>query len=275
MGKEQLIQEYPFSKELEPRRSRCPVIVAVTDLGNDSSISQCRLKTLEVCLAYNIKPPEWIAINDVVFCNKVDAAFTILQQTAISIKEAIIIGVVDPGVGTKRKPVVIKTNKEQYFVGPDNGIFYPAAKRDGIAGVWQIDESHFSDSSVTFHGRDIFSPTAAEIACGVNPSTLGWPIDEQELVSLEFQPGQVIHVDQELGNVKIFGSIPEYPRSIILHHAEPLTIPFVRTYADVAIGQLLAYRGSDNLLEIAINQDNAALQLGYQVGDCLHIEWQI
>lgn len=276
MGKEQFIQEYPLNKELEPRRSRCPVIVLVTDFGNDSAKSQCRLKVLEECLVNNIIPPEWVAVNDVEPYNLVNAAFTILQQTATTnIREAIIIGVVDPGVGTERQPIIIRTKKEQYFVGPNNGSFSPAAKRDGIVSVWQIDESQFPNSSATFHGRDIFSPTAAKIVCGVDHNSLGWQISEQELIPFEFREGQVVQIDQKLGNLKIFGSIPENPRGITLHHSAPLEIPFVGTFADVEIGQLLAIKGSDKLLEIAINQDNAALQLGYRVGDCLHIEWHI
>lgn len=152
-------------------------------------------------------------------------------------------------------------------------IFVTDCGNDGAVGIWQIDESQFLDSSVTFHGRDIFAPTAAKIASGKHPDSLGRPISEQELIQFEFQPRQVVHIDQKFGNLKINGSIPEGPTGITLHHSAPLAIPFARTFADVEIGYPLALRGSDDFLEIAINQGNAAQQLGYQVGDCLHIEW--
>jgi S-adenosylmethionine hydrolase len=252
----------------------CPAIIQVTDFNDQASAVLCRLSALAIFAERRIRPPDWYPVNDVKPYSLINAAYILYRLTKWAPPETIFVGVIDPGVGTERRGVIIQTEKH-FLIGPDNGIFWPAARRDGITAIWQIYPEYHPRVSYTFHGRDIFSPAAAQIACGDDPSLIGRPLDRQELVPLDFRAGQVVHIDGTFGNYKIAGPIPDHPRTVILYHPTSLAIPFVNTFADVGRGELLAYSGSDEgFFEIAVNEGNAAERLGYRVGDCLRIEWR-
>jgi hypothetical protein len=255
-----------LGKEDSFRRSRFGAIVLVTDFGDDLAASECRLSLDRVFQENRIVPPDLITVNDVAPFNKVHAAFNLCRLSSVAPANTIFIGVIDPGVGTERKSVIVKTAKEHYFIGPDNGIFFPAANHEKITDIWQIDKTKFTDSSITFHGRDIFSPIAAKIACGLNTSALG--VNVNSLVELYFQSGQILHIDF-YGNLKVNQEIPIETSGLILQ--DKLTIPLVKTFEDVNMGQPLAYLGSSGLLEIAVREGNAAKFFGYKIGDCLNI----
>lgn len=250
----------------ELRHSEFGAIALVTDFGDDLAKAECRLALNVIFNEHRVIVPDLIAVNDVVSFNKVHAAFNLCRLANMAGPKTVFIGVVDPGVGTDRKGIILQTDREHYFVGPDNGIFYPAASEEGITGIWSIDESLFPTSANTFHGRDIFSKVAARIACGFDPSTLGEKADN--LVKLHFQSGQILHIDR-YGNLKVNLNVAEEGNKIVLHGE--LEIPFLRTFEDVEVGQPLAYLGSSGLLEIAIREGNAAKILGYNIGDCLEL----
>lgn len=229
--------------------------------------AECRLSLAEVFQPNKVIPPELIIVNDVDPFNKLHGAFHIWQLAKIAPQKTIFIGVIDPEVGTDRKGIVVQTEDNNYFIGPDNGILYPAVESKGINGIWEIDKEQFPNSSNTFHGRDIFSKVAAYIACGMIPDSIGFSIDN--MVQLRFQKSQIVHIDR-FGNLNIFDSNPNGTNSIVLSNG--LTIPIVKTFEDVEIGQPLAYLGSSGLLEIAIREGNASKSLGYKIGDCLEIQ---
>lgn len=259
--------EQQLGKDQAFRRSKFGAIVLVTDFGDDLAAAECKLSLTGVFQEHRIISPGLITVNDVAPFNKVHAAFNLCCLSRVAPPNTIFIGVIDPGVGTDRKSIVVQTEKEHCFVGPDNGIFYPAANNEGITGIWQIDNNQFPNSSTTFHGRDIFSKVAAEISCGINPESIGLPLDE--LVELKFGPGQIVHIDA-YGNLKINGDIPSGITNLVLLSIN-LTIPFATTFENVDVGQPFAYRGSSGLIEIAIREGNAAKSLGYKIGDCLNI----
>jgi len=180
--------------------------------------------------------------------------------------------VVDPGVGTARKAIVVKSKKEQYFVLPDNGLITPVADRDGIEGAHEITNPAWmigDKVSSTFHGRDIFSPAAAHLAANEN-WTLAGP-EVHDLVRLQFPAaklneqgikGEVIGLDDPFGSL-----ITDIPRGDFdqLGYAlgdkvtlqidrKPYTMPYVKTFADVAVGQPLLYIDSRGRVAIALNQ---------------------
>lgn len=185
--------------------------------------------------------------------------------------------VVDPGVGTSRDPVAIKLG-DQFFVGPDNGIFSLLTHEDEFEAVRLSNQSYWrSDPSSTFHGRDIFAPVAAHICNGVDLKKLGEPIDELQtyrwavpIADKDGVQGWVIHIDK-FGNLitnisaslidEVIGSedVKLYVGNTILHE-------IVHTFGAVAEGEPVAYIGSSGMLEVAINKGNAKQMLGVHKG---------
>ena len=179
------------------------------------------------------------------------------------------LAVVDPGVGTTRRPLVVASGG-QMFIGPDNGLLVPAAKRVGRPQPFEIiaPEILQSVSSFTFHGRDIFAPVAARLVRGTPPQALGRAVEDFVDLTLEAGRrvgnallGEVLYVDA-FGN--LITNIPagELGRDGAVIH---LTVgrrraraAAARTYGDVARGDIAVVPGSDGLLEIAVREGSAA-----------------
>jgi S-adenosylmethionine hydrolase len=197
----------------------------------------------------------------------------------------VFVAVVDPGVGTKRLAVVLKTRTGHYFVGPNNGLLWLVAERDGIEALRQIDESvnrrPGSDDSHTFHGRDVFAYTGARLAAGViRFDEVGPALPPQTLISIPYRKAQragtkvsgIIPVlDVQFGNV--WTNIPKSlfdelhvalgaPLHVRIFHGAQLVdesqVPYERTFGDVAVGKPLVYINSLLDLAVAINQGNYA-----------------
>jgi S-adenosylmethionine hydrolase len=196
------------------------------------------------------------------------------------------VAVVDPGVGTKRRPIIVKT-KKGYYVGPDNGLLMLAAHKDKILKVYEIKNPKYlaSEISKTFHGRDIFAPTAAHLATGVEALRIGIEIDDymfpkfaKVLVEKGKLFGEILYVD-DFGNVISNISKEELEMngffqgsSIKLNLSnKQIILNFFLTYGDVAIGSPLLLIGSSDLLEIALNQGNASEFFRIKVGDTVCI----
>jgi S-adenosylmethionine hydrolase len=189
------------------------------------------------------------------------------------------LSVVDPGVGGTRRPLVVEV-ADQWFVGPDNGLFAPILKREvkGVVRHVQREELFLKPVSNTFHGRDLFAPVAAYLASGGEPETLGPVIDDW--ISLELpRPqfgegeilGQIIYVDR-FGN-----GITNIHRIELIQHLSSTRVEiFVGdyrlegihgSYGDVSWGQTLALFGSSEFLEISIHGGNAQRILGLRQGE--------
>ncbi len=210
-------------------------------------------------------------------------AFAIYSIVPYFSPDSIHVGVVDPGVGTSRRSIVIDA-QGILFVGPDNGLMIPAAKR--IAGedirVYEIKNENFMlEVSATFHGRDIFAPVSAYLSRGASADETGERI--YDWVDLDFkQPviqdssvsGEVIFVD-DFGNIisnipySMISQITDFGGEVIVYNTK---IPFCRTYGLVDEGNMVVLIGSHGFAEIAINQGNAAKKLGISSGDRMIIE---
>lgn len=211
-----------------------------------------------------------------------EGAFALYSLVQYFPKGSVHIGVVDPGVGTSRRALAIKAGsegKEQYFVGPDNGLLIPAARRLGKMEVYEITNPELmleSRISATFHGRDIFAPAGAHLSKGTPIETVGSRISD--FVNLDFGNfgidgpfivGEVIFADS-FGNV-----ITNIPEDIVLKFStfgsqvevNGRRVSFVQTYGFVGQEEPLALIGSHGFLEIAVNKGNAALQFGLKSGD--------
>ena len=184
--------------------------------------------------------------------------------------------VVDPGVGTSRKAVVAKSKKGQYFVFPDNGLISPVLERDGLESAREITNTNWmlqAQVSSTFHGRDVFAPTAAHLAAGWDFRLAGPEV--QQLVRLTPKTstttdqgieGDIIGLDDPYGS--LITDIPgeefkklgyELGDKIIVQiNKKPVGVPYVKTFMDVAVGDSLLYIDSRGRVGIANNEGNYA-----------------
>ncbi|MBS1839610.1 MAG: SAM-dependent chlorinase/fluorinase [Acidobacteria bacterium] len=182
--------------------------------------------------------------------------------------------VVDPGVGTSRKAVIVKTKKGQYFVLPDNGLITPVIDRDGLEAAHEITNQSWMLSpavSSTFHGRDIFSPAAAHIAAGWD-YTIAGPV-VPELVRLTVKKpsveekgitGDIIALDDPFGS--LISNIPGDDFRALGYqvgdkvsfqlNGKTIILPFGKTFMDVPVGDPLLYQDSRGRIAIAVNQGN-------------------
>lgn len=182
--------------------------------------------------------------------------------------------VVDPGVGTSRKAVIVKSKKGQYFVVPDNGLITPVIERDGLDSAREITNTAWMlnpQVSSTFHGRDIFSPAAAHLAEGWDFTMAGpvvpQPVQLTEKVSSTSErgiDGDIIGLDDPYGS--LITDIPgeefkklgyEFGDKIMVQlNKKPLTVPYVRTFMDVPVAEALLYVDSRGRVGLALNQRN-------------------
>jgi S-adenosylmethionine hydrolase len=195
------------------------------------------------------------------------------------------VAVVDPGVGTDRRGILITTSRH-ILIGPDNGLLMPAAHFLGNFIVYDISNKKFMSSSIssTFHGRDIFTHVAAHITNGTPFEEIGNRIND--FVNLDFGQGEikenavtgkVIYIDR-FGNVitnitrEILSKGLAYDKKIMVFVGEKnIEIPFVRSYGFVKKREMLTTIGSNNFLEISINQGNAAKKLSVKEDDKVKI----
>lgn len=212
-----------------------------------------------------------------------------IQQTAIVLDAAIPyfpagtihVVVVDPGVGSERRPIAVFTDRA-CFVGPDNGVFSHIYRDEHVREIRHLSNSNFHLPAVshTFHGRDIFAPVAAHLAAGVPPSVLGQIIADPVTAHFpapEQRPdggirGRIIYAD---GFGNLISNIPRQwlnARANWIFEIAGTTITGLSaTYSDVQPGELLALGGSAGLIEIAQRNGSAARHLGIGAGEALTV----
>lgn len=184
--------------------------------------------------------------------------------------------VVDPGVGSARRPIAIQTERA-FFVGPDNGVFSYVLATEGPGLVVHLTNPRYwrPQVSSTFHGRDIFAPVAAHLSLGVPIGELGEPIEDPVILPLarpegrgDQVVGRVVHVDH-FGNVITNLEPAHLPagQDLVIQVAGHRVQGLSPTYSAARPGELVALWGSDGLLEIAVREGNAAALLGIRVGD--------
>lgn len=175
--------------------------------------------------------------------------------------------VVDPGVGTARRGLIVRGG-DKWLVGADNGVL-PALFPPKGYEAYAIKAARFEGASATFHGRDVFAPVAAALACGAGAAELGDPIDDAARLQLpsasrvgNIVKGSVIHVDR-FGN--LISNVARKALNDSMHVAVSLNrqpVKFARTYGDVNRGDAVAYWGSGGLLEIGVREGSAAERFG-------------
>ena len=248
-----------------------PVVVFMTDFGTAND-------AVAICRAVMVGIAPDIRIMDITH-----------QVTPFSIEEGarflagvspyypagtVFVGVVDPGVGTNRKAVVVKSKKGQYFVVPDNGLVSPVIDRDGLDSAREITNKNWmiGDAiSSTFHGRDIFSPVGAHLAAGWDYALVGAEV--QQLVRLTPKTatvtdkgieGEVIALDDPFGSLITDITGDEFKelgyklgdRVTVRLNKKPFTTPYTKTFMDVPVGDPLLYVDSRGRVGLALNEHN-------------------
>jgi S-adenosylmethionine hydrolase len=202
-----------------------------------------------------------------------EAAFLIAESYRYFPKGTIHVVVVDPGVGSARRPILVEAARH-YFLGPDNGVLHLVYGREK-ARVRHITNAKYFLKSVsqTFHGRDIFAPVAAHLAMGVRPAAIGPTIDDF-LKTDTLRPirsgkrcwaGAILKADR-FGNLVTSFHIDEFPavreRPFVLLAGLHTIDKLVGHYAEAPPGEPVAVIGSSGYIEVCVNQASAARQLG-------------
>ena len=245
-----------------------PVITLLTDFGTvdyfvgavKGAILSVNARVVIADITHDIPPQDIEA-----------AAFTLLASYKTFPPGTIHVAVVDPGVGSERRPIVVRAG-EQFFVGPDNGIFTYIYDREPSHQVVHITaDKYFRPSpSSTFHGRDIFGPVAAELSNGVKLKKLGPHITDPVRLENSLTPEvlKIIHIDR-FGNC-----ITNITRDLIDPKRQPTLVinrkrisVFREFYSSASANELFAIWGSAGFLEISMNGKSAAIKLRAKRGD--------
>lgn len=259
-----------------------PAIVYQTDFGlKDGAVSAMK------GVAHEVDPaiPLYDLTHEIPAYNIWEAAYRLNQTVMYWPKGTVFVSVVDPGVGTARKPVVARTGSGHFIVTPDNGTLTLIAESLGIEALREIDTLRNrrpgSESSFTFHGRDIFSFTAAKLAVGkISFEEVGKLLPKEEMVIIQYQRVQLT-ADSIAGNIPVldvqYGNAwSNIPDSLIrkagIKYGDSLDVfiaknsqqvfagrvPFVKTFGDVADKHLLGYMNSLGNFSLALNMGSFA-----------------
>lgn len=212
-------------------------------------------------------------------------AFVLRQTLPYYPERTIFVAVVDPGVGTSRR-IVVAQYSTRLVVAPDNGLLTLLHRNAELQAIRTVENRQFFNNGVsnTFHGRDIMAPVAAHLSRGVPLEHLGPPADHMEILDLPRPTrrsdgtidGQVTFIDH-FGNLVTNISSVDLSASMINRRHLEVTVgayhvgPIRSTYGEVNRGEPLALFDSSHMLEIAVNQGNAATALGVERGAVVHV----
>jgi S-adenosylmethionine hydrolase len=259
-----------------------PVITFLSDYGlGNEFVGVCH-----AVIARRCPPARVIDLTHSIPRHDVHTGAIVLRATLPYLPDAIILAVVDPGVGTTgargRRAVALRTvDQNRLFVGPDNGLLMPVCERlGGVAEAVEVEYSHerLEPVSATFHGRDIFAPVAAALADGAELGSLGEPMAVEDLrrlnipVAVMTPEGLELHVlhSDTFGNLILDGQIDELAQLgieighevMVRHGGQAHHATVARTFADVHPGGLLLYQDGLGMLALAVNRGSAVELLG-------------
>ena len=267
-----------------------PVLAILTDFGLDGAVAACKGVILGIC-----RDAQIIDVGHSIRKYAISDGAFLLSFALPSVPVGVHIGVVDPGVGTPRRPIGIRAGRGDVLIGPDNGLLLPAA--DALGGAIEARELTNRDlwlpvTSSTFHGRDIFAPVAAHLASGAVPfSEVGEPILIEDLVRLPVPTAvatadaistSVTYVDS-FGNARLAGGAAVLSEAFgELADGTPLHLElddpavnemarYATTFGAVGVGESLVYLDSVGSLAIADNQGDLAARLGVERGRAVRI----
>ncbi|BCU67351.1 hypothetical protein HS7_07880 [Sulfolobales archaeon HS-7] len=253
------------------------MIAVLTDFGVTDNYNGVVVATIKKLNPYaNV---EFITPQSKNF-NVIAAAYQLYTSFKYFPRKTIFTVVVDPGVGTSRKAIIVKT-KNYYFVGPDNGVLSWAANHDKIVEIRNFTNSNLYLShsiSNTFHGRDIFAVASAFLSLGLSMEIFGEKLTKIEKIPFQYSKeknkhlGRVVFIDH-FGNVAT-----NIPFSVVNHISRVLIkdnevkVKQVKSFGYAGRGELLVYENGYGFLEIGLREDSAANVLNVKEGDEICIE---
>src|SRR5437867_1347842 len=257
---------------------RMPLVTLLTDFGlRDGYVAQMKGVILRRCPKCQIVDLS----HSVGRHNITEGAFLLESSVPYFPKKSIHIAVIDPGVGSRRLPIIV-VSKSAILIGPDNGVLSLAADKLGINRAYRIDQSMLgiNDVSSTFQGRDIFAVAAAELANGRPPRSVGKSLRVIEQLKLRGPKVSkntvrcvVLHIDtfgNIITNVRNDFSLPFLSPGRVLRvlaNGKSLKAKSVNTYSNVGIGELDVIKGSQGYLEVFAEQSASELLLGLGASD--------
>ncbi len=248
-----------------------PIIVFMTDFGTvDDSVAICKGVMLQIT-------PEAEIIDlthEVTPYSIEDAGRFLAGTTPYYPAGTVFLSVIDPGVGSARKPIIVKSKKGHYFVLPDNGLITLVQDQEGIEEAREITNPAWTigkSFSSTFHGRDIFSPAAAHLAAGqdwtqvgpVLPNFVRLQIKTARMMGNRIE-GNIIGIDGPFGN--LISNIPaemlqqigvaKNDSVLVEVGQQKFEMPFVKAFSDVPADHILLYVDSRGRIALAVNKGN-------------------
>jgi hypothetical protein len=225
----------------------------------------------------------------------IEASYVIKTTYKYFPENTVFIIVVDPGVGSSRKILAIKTKTNYFFVGPDNGIFLNALSMDEISECVIVDNDNYfiKPVSKTFHGRDIMAPVGAHILNGIHLNDFGppfepinftkYPIEYKVLPEKKVIQCTIMYVDNFGNGITNIAIEKNFIKGTSLSLKENMVIAlefknqkyegkFISHFASASLNSLVFLKGSTNYLEISINQGNASKGIGFKSGDIITIK---
>jgi hypothetical protein len=254
---------------------RKPILTLTTDFGlSDHYAGAMKGVILGICPQAQIVD----ICHEIAPFEITEGAYTIAQAYRCFPKRTVHVVVVDPGVGTARRPILMEA-AGQYFIAPDNGVLAMIYGREPHK-IRLIENDGFFRKPVsrTFHGRDIFAPSGAHLANGVTPASFGKRIEDYLKPAFAEKPqragkrtwnGQVVKIDHFGNIITNFHSddFPNLDRQNVSFSVGPQEVTVLaQTYAETGPGELFAIVGSSGYYEISIAQSSAAKRIGCVAG---------
>jgi S-adenosyl-L-methionine hydrolase (adenosine-forming) len=248
-----------------------PILTLTTDFGlSDHYVGSMKGVILGICPRARIVDISHQASPYAI----AEGAFLIAQSYASFPRGTVHVVVVDPGVGSERRPILAKA-AGQYFVAPDNGVLGMIFAREKHKVRVISNERYFRHPvSQTFHGRDIFAPVAAHLASGVASAKIGpaitdyirLPFESPRQTAPGMWTGEILKIDH-FGNVITNFLAEDFPALSQLSIGRTKVRRLVGTYAAAPAGELVVIAGSAGYLEVSLNQGSAAEKIGCRSGD--------
>lgn len=228
------------------------MIVTMTDFGSQGPY----LAQMKAVLARHAPGvPVLDLLTDAPAFNPKASAYLLAAYARDFPAGSVFLCVVDPGVGTGREALAVRADG-RWFAGPDNGLLVPVARQDPLAQAWRIDwrPERLSDS---FHGRDLFAPVAARLACGDASALSSATIPPASMVGADWphQLAEVIYIDV-YGNAMTGLRAAGLPRDGAIK-VKGHSLNYARTFAEAPEGRAFWYENANGLVEIAVNQGRA------------------
>jgi S-adenosylmethionine hydrolase len=269
-----------------------PFMSLLTDFGPDAAAAICRGVMVSIA-----RDAQIVDITHSVRKFAIREGAYLLWIALPSMPVGVHVAVVDPGVGTARRPIGLRTGRGDILIGPDNGLLTPAASAlGGIAEARALENRAWMlpRTSSTFHGRDVFAPVAAHLAIGGAFADVGAELDPASLAIIDFPAPVVgpnlvdttiIYIDS-FGNLRLSGEPDDFTRAFGDEPGAAFAVEFdgldgqgstrelagwSRTFGDNPVGAPLLYEDSFGHLSYAHNQADAARQLGARVDQRVRI----